>query len=164
PGLACGRKEAVVVVEPLVVLGPQLALPSGEAGRPPAAVGLGKGADRRRHWRHQSPTPTCQHHFVGHFHHRTDIGTQSGILFEKHGERPYAVGVGLIKRLASMRSGLGQRTSYAQPSFSKSQIRRAEGSICPLRTPWRAPVGSAWCELCQLSPKEMIAKGQKLVA
>src|SRR6202034_3990617 len=30
-------------------------------------------------------------------------------------------------------------------------------SIWPLRTPWRAQVGSAWCRLCQDSPKDRIA-------
>src|SRR6202020_3498366 len=29
--------------------------------------------------------------------------------------------------------------------------------ICPLSAPWRAQVGSAWCRLCQDSPKEAMA-------
>src|SRR5690606_3637000 len=29
---------------------------------------------------------------------------------------------------------------------------RALGSSWPLRTPWRAQAGSAWCQLCQPSP------------
>ena len=41
---------------------------------------------------------------------------------------------------------------------------RAEKSICPRSTPCRAQVGSAWCRLCQLSPNDRIASGQKLVA
>src|SRR5690349_8006067 len=41
---------------------------------------------------------------------------------------------------------------------------RADGSNCPRRTPWRAQVGSAWWELCQFSPNEMIASGQKFAA
>src|ERR1700691_702214 len=34
---------------------------------------------------------------------------------------------------------------------------RAAMSICPFRTPWRAQVGSAWCRLCQDSPKDRMA-------
>ena len=37
-------------------------------------------------------------------------------------------------------------------------------SIWPRRTPCRAQVGSAWCRLCQVSPKDRIASGQKLAA
>src|SRR5690606_15576591 len=55
---------------------------------------------------------------------------------------------------AFSRSASGQRTVVAQPSFSKILITRAEMSIWPLSTPCRAQVGSAWCRLCQDSPKE----------
>src|SRR5258708_254732 len=41
---------------------------------------------------------------------------------------------------------------------------RAEMSTWPRSTPWRADVGSAWCRLCQLSPKLRIASGQKFAA
>src|SRR5918994_7531919 len=60
-----------------------------------------------------------------------------------------------------MRSGVGHLTSHTQPSFSKNQITRAEMSIWPRSTPCRAIDGSAWCELCQDSPKDRIASGQK---
>ena len=36
-------------------------------------------------------------------------------------------------------------------------MTRALMSICPLSTPCRAHVGSAWCRLCQDSPNEGIA-------
>ena len=52
----------------------------------------------------------------------------------------------------------------AQPNFSKIQMTRAEMSSCPRSTPWRAPVGSAWWELCQDSPMDRIASGQKFAA
>src|SRR5258708_91804 len=51
----------------------------------------------------------------------------------------------------------GHRTSETQPSFSASQMLRAAMSICPLNTPCRAHVGSAWCRLCQDSPNESTA-------
>ena len=35
-------------------------------------------------------------------------------------------------------------------------------SICPRSTPWLAQVGSAWWELCQDSPIDRMARGQKL--
>src|SRR5690606_10727570 len=41
-------------------------------------------------------------------------------------------------------------------------MTRAEMSIWPLRTPCRAQVGSAWCRLCQDSPKDGIASHQTL--
>src|SRR5712691_9933201 len=59
--------------------------------------------------------------------------------------------------LADSRCSSGQRTSYAQPSFSASQMPRAAMSIWPLSTPCLAQVGSAWCRLCQDSPKDRIA-------
>src|SRR5690606_35711420 len=62
-----------------------------------------------------------------------------------------------LTRLAARRSVLGQRTLVAQPSFSKTQMVRAEMSTWPLSTPCRAQVGSAWCRLCQDSPKEGMA-------
>src|SRR3954470_24243969 len=40
-------------------------------------------------------------------------------------------------------------------------MTRAEMSIWPRSTPCRAQVGSAWCRLCQDSPKLKIASGQK---
>src|ERR1700754_3238623 len=40
-------------------------------------------------------------------------------------------------------------------------MMRAEMSICPGRTPWRAHVGSAWCRLCHDSPMDSTASGQK---
>src|ERR1700744_3710266 len=36
-------------------------------------------------------------------------------------------------------------------------MTRADWSIWPLSAPWRAQVGSAWCRLCQDSPKEAMA-------
>src|SRR6476661_1582096 len=60
------------------------------------------------------------------------------------------------------RSGRGHRTSVAQPSFSNIQIKQADAASCPRSTPVRAPVGSAWCVLCQPSPKLITARGQKL--
>src|ERR1700761_232848 len=36
-------------------------------------------------------------------------------------------------------------------------MTRADWSIWPLSAPCRAQVGSAWCRLCQDSPKEAIA-------
>src|ERR1700729_4339407 len=51
----------------------------------------------------------------------------------------------------------GQRTSETHPSYSATQMSRAAISICPLSTPCRAQVGSAWCRLCQDSPKDRIA-------
>src|SRR5579864_7404037 len=36
-------------------------------------------------------------------------------------------------------------------------MTRALGSSWPLSAPWRAQVGSAWCRLCQDSPKEAMA-------
>src|SRR5918994_4414094 len=60
-----------------------------------------------------------------------------------------------------MRSGVGHLTSHTQPSFSNAQMTRADMSIWPRSTPWRAIDGSAWCELCQDSPKLRIASGQK---
>jgi hypothetical protein len=62
------------------------------------------------------------------------------------------------------RWGVGQRTFHTQPSFSNSQITRAEMSIWPRSTPCRADVGSAWCRLCQDSPADRIAIGQKFAA
>src|SRR3954451_23650680 len=62
-----------------------------------------------------------------------------------------------------MRAVVGQRTAWAQPSFSRVQITRADMSSCPRLTPWRAQVGSAWCRLCQDSPMVAMASGQKLV-
>jgi len=53
------------------------------------------------------------------------------------------------------------RDAQARPVFSNSQIRRAEMSICPGFTPWRAHVGSAWCRLCHDSPMLRMAIGQK---
>src|SRR5437764_7732952 len=67
-------------------------------------------------------------------------------------------------RLPSSRPALGQRTSDAQPSFSKIQISRALMSICPLSTPCRAQVGSAWCRLCQDSPKDAMASQDTFLA
>src|SRR5699024_9861046 len=72
-----------------------------------------------------------------------------------HGGNPLQLST--LTRLAARRSALGQRTLLAHPSFSKIQIVRAEISICPLSTPWRAQVGSAWCRLCQDSPKDGMA-------
>jgi len=42
-------------------------------------------------------------------------------------------------------------------------MMRADGSSWPRPTPWRAQVGSAWCKLCQDSPSDVIASGQKFV-
>src|SRR6266700_7262057 len=36
-------------------------------------------------------------------------------------------------------------------------MTRALGSSCPFSAPCRAQVGSAWCRLCQDSPKDAIA-------
>src|ERR1700729_2109560 len=55
------------------------------------------------------------------------------------------------------RASSGHRTSYTQPSLSASQMVLAAMSIWPLRTPCRAHVGSAWCRLCQDSPKDRMA-------
>ena len=43
-------------------------------------------------------------------------------------------------------------------------MTRAEMSIWPRCTPCRAQVGSAWCRLCQDSPPDRIASGQKFAA
>src|SRR5690349_16064342 len=69
-------------------------------------------------------------------------------LFERVGP---LLGVGVDLSLRARRSGRGQRTWVAQPSFSKAQMRRAQ-------------VGSAWWELCQDSPIEAMASGQKFAA
>src|SRR6266540_6331774 len=66
----------------------------------------------------------------------------------------------LATSLPSMRSRTGHRTSLTHPNFSKIQISRAEVSSCPLSTPWRAQVGSAWWRLCQDSPIDGIASHQ----
>src|SRR5258708_16133579 len=58
----------------------------------------------------------------------------------------------LVRRTSS-----GHRTFETQPSFSASQIPRAAMSIWPLNTPCLAQVGSAWCRLCQDSPKDRTA-------
>src|SRR5690606_23749062 len=84
----------------------------------------------------------------------------SGILFA-HGFHDDRSGQAAT-RLAASRSGSGQRTLVAHPSFSKTQMVRAEMSICPLSTPCRAQVGSAWCRLCQDSPKDGIASHHTL--
>lgn len=47
-------------------------------------------------------------------------------------------------RSRSTRRGVGQRTSCAHPRTSKILMRRADASIWPRSTPWRAHVGSAW--------------------
>ena len=47
------------------------------------------------------------------------------------------------RRRRCTRSTEGQRTFHAQPTFSASQIPRAEMSSWPRSTPWRAAVGSA---------------------
>src|SRR5258708_36296553 len=60
-------------------------------------------------------------------------------------------------RLPVSLSSSGQRTSWAQPSFSATQITLAAVSICPLSAPCLAQVGSAWCRLCQDSPNDRIA-------
>src|SRR5262249_20220401 len=44
-----------------------------------------------------------------------------------------------------------------QPAFSKNQMSLAAVSIWPRRAPCRAQVGSAWCRLCQDSPKDRMA-------
>src|SRR6266571_4459865 len=62
-----------------------------------------------------------------------------------------------LRSFPDSRASSGQRTSYAQPSFSASQMPRAAMSIWPLSAPCRAQVGSAWCRLCQDSPKDRIA-------
>jgi hypothetical protein len=56
----------------------------------------------------------------------------------------------------------GHLTAETQPSFSIAQMIRAEVSICPRRTPWRAHVGSLWCRLCHDSPIEGIASHHTL--
>src|SRR4051794_796073 len=66
--------------------------------------------------------------------------------------------------MRASRSGLVQRTSLTQPNFSMIQITRAEMSIWPGSTPCRAQVGSAWWELCQDSPIDRMASGQKFAA
>src|ERR1700712_2400693 len=63
--------------------------------------------------------------------------------------------------MRASRCELGQRTFVAQPNFSRIQMARAEMSSWPRSTPCRAQVGSAWCRLCQDSPKERNASGQK---
>src|SRR3954454_5656080 len=65
-------------------------------------------------------------------------------------------------RFVASRSAFGHRTSETQPSFSKSQIVRALLSSCPLSTPWRAHVGSAWWRLCQDSPNDGMASHHTL--
>src|ERR1700685_2835739 len=65
--------------------------------------------------------------------------------------------VAVAGRLAERRASSGHRTSYAQPSFSNAQMTRALGSSWPLSAPCRAQVGSAWCRLCQDSPKDAMA-------
>ena len=57
---------------------------------------------------------------------------------------------------------LGQRTSGTQPNFSKARSAGRRCRSARVRTPCRAQVGSAWCRLCQLSPKDRMASGQKL--
>ena len=42
-------------------------------------------------------------------------------------------------------------------------MSHAEGSTMPRRTSWRAQVGWAWWTLCQLSPRDTMANGHKLV-
>src|ERR1700712_5199853 len=63
--------------------------------------------------------------------------------------------------MRASRCELGQRTFVAQPNFSKIQMVRAEMSSWPRKTPCRAQVGSAWCRLCQDSPNDRNASGQK---
>src|SRR5215831_6525180 len=70
---------------------------------------------------------------------------------------PPRLRVAVAGRLADSRASSGQRTSYAQPSFSNAQITRALESIWPFSTPCLAQVGSAWCRLCQDSPKDAMA-------
>src|SRR3569833_1652394 len=65
-------------------------------------------------------------------------------------------------RFEASRSAFGHRTSETQPSFSKIQIVRALLSNKPMSTPWRAHVGSAWCRLCQDSPKDGMASHHTL--
>ena len=63
--------------------------------------------------------------------------------------------------MRASRAAFGQRTFVAQPNFSNTQITRAEMSSWPRSTPCRAQVGSAWCRLCQDSPKLSRSSGQK---
>src|SRR4051812_13437562 len=94
----------------------------------------------------------------------TDAGRAAAV--RPHGGKRDDVVLGHPDSTASfaMRSRDGQRTSRASRSFSRTQMMRAVESSWPLRTPWRAAVGSAWCRLCHDSPIEMIASHQTLVA
>src|SRR5256885_606195 len=67
-----------------------------------------------------------------------------------------------VARRLAIRSGDGQRTSYAQPAASSHRITRALVSISPRWTPCRADVGSAWRRLCHDSPIEGMASHQTL--
>ena len=49
----------------------------------------------------------------------------------------------------------------AQVLQAQMRRRTCRAARC---TPWRAQVGSAWCRLCQDSPMDAMASGQKLVA
>ena len=50
------------------------------------------------------------------------------------------------------RGAVGHCTFVAQPTLSNQRIRRAEESIWPRPTPWRADDGYAWWRLCHDSP------------
>ena len=53
---------------------------------------------------------------------------------------------------AASRGAVGHWTFVAQPTLSNQRIRRAEESIWPRPTPWRADDGYAWWRLCHDSP------------
>ena len=69
--------------------------------------------------------------------------------------------IGALSR--AMRFGVGQRTSRPEPSFSNSQITRAEMSIWPGSTPCLAEVGVGVVS-CAPPPKDAMASGQKFAA